>query len=297
MKTMNGAMNTIASRRRVSGLRRFYRVFFSRTIVRIGFVIIVLLILTAALAPVLSPYGPNVQNLGERLQGPSLHHLLGTDQYGRDTLSRIIYGSRISLLVGVVAVMIAAAIGITLGLMAGYFRGWVDQVIMRIIDAQMAIPPIMLVLVIAAVLGGGLRNVMVAIAVSMAPTYSRLIYGIVISAKEGDFVTAAKVIGASNRRTMFLHLLPNCFPPMMVLLTLNMGNAIMAEASLSFLGIGISPPTATWGSMVSDGYRVLLTNPLLSLAPGLCILLVVVGFNMVGDGLRDALDPRLRGRL
>jgi peptide/nickel transport system permease protein len=282
---------------RVNELRRFSRVFLGRAVVKAGFVVILLLVLTAILAPVISPYDPNAQSLKEVLAQPSGKHLLGTDQFGRDTLSRIIYGSQISLLVGIVAIFIAALIGITLGLLAGYFGGWVDQVIMRIIDAQMAIPPIMLVLVIAAVLGGGLKNVMISVGIGMIPVYCRMIYGLVISTKESDYITAAHVIGARNLRIMFLHLLPNCFPTLIVIMTLNMGNAIMAEASLSFLGIGISPPTATWGSMVADGYRYLISNPILSLAPGLCVLLVVVAFNMVGDGLRDALDPRLRGKL
>jgi peptide/nickel transport system permease protein len=282
---------------RVSEFKRFRRVFFGRAVVIAGFVVILLLVITAILAPVIAPFDPNAQSLNEVLAQPSMKHLLGTDQFGRDTLSRIIYGSQISLLVGIVAIFIAAVIGITLGLLAGYFGGWVDQVIMRIVDAQMAIPPIMLVLVIAAVLGGGLKNVMISVGIGMIPAYCRMIYGLVMSSKESDYITAAHVIGARNLRIMFLHLLPNSFPTMIVLVTLNMGNAIMAEASLSFLGIGISPPTATWGSMVSDGYRYLISNPVLSLAPGLCVLLVVVAFNMVGDGLRDALDPRLRGRL
>jgi peptide/nickel transport system permease protein len=283
--------------RPVGGLRRFSRVFFSRAIVKFGFAILLLVVLVAIFSPLVAPYDPTQQSLKETLAKPSSSHLLGTDQFGRDILSRMMFGSQISLLVGLVAIVIAGVIGITLGLLAGYFGGWVDQVIMRIIDAQMSIPPIMLVLVIAAVLGGGIKNVMISIGIGMIPTYCRLIYGLVLSTKETDFVTAAHVIGANNLRIMFFHLLPNCFPPMIVLLTLNMGNAIMSEASLSFLGIGISPPTATWGSMVNDGYHYLMTNPILSLAPGLAVLLVVVAFNLVGDGLRDALDPRLRGKI
>jgi peptide/nickel transport system permease protein len=166
---------------------------------------------------------------------------------------------------------------------------------MRFIDALMALPPLLLILAIAAVLGGGIFNVLVAIGIGLLPTYCRLMCGQILTLKESDYITAAKAMGASNLRIMFRHLLPNSFPPLLVLITLNMGTAILMEASLSFLGIGISPPTATWGAMVTSGYRYLLTNPLLSNMPGICILLVVLAFNMVGDGLRDALDPRLRG--
>lgn len=282
---------------RVREYKRFRRVFFTRAVVIAGVIVILVFVVIAILAPIISPYNPNKQNYSNILSQPSLQHLLGTDQFGRDTLSRIFYGSQISLMVGVVAVFIATVIGILMGLLASYFGGWVDQVIMRIIDCLMAIPPIMLTLVIAAVLGGGITNVMISIGISLMPPFCRLMYGLVLSAKESDYITAEHVIGAKNARIMLLHLLPNCIPPMIVLVTLNVGIAIIAEASLSFLGIGISPPTATWGSMVSNGYTYLMTNPLLSLAPGLCIVLVVVAFNMVGDGLRDALDPRLRGKL
>jgi peptide/nickel transport system permease protein len=279
----------------VSEYRRVVKVMSSRWVVVFGAIIILLLVLTAIFAPLLAPYDPIEPDLSSTLQQPSRDHILGTDALGRDVLSRIIYGSRISLQVGIIAISIAAVIGILLGLAAGYFGRWTNNVIMRIMDAVMAIPPLPLSLAIAALLGGGLRNVMISVGISLVPTYCRLMCGQVLTIKESDYITAAHVIGASDIRIMLRHLLPNSFPPLLVLVTLNMGIAILAEASLSYLGIGISPPAAAWGAMVSNGYRYLFTNPVISFAPGVAVMLVVLSFNMVGDGLRDALDPRLRG--
>jgi ABC-type dipeptide/oligopeptide/nickel transport system permease subunit len=200
-------------------------------------------------------------------------------------------------MVGIVAVTIAGTIGMILGLIAGYFGGWINTIIMRFTDALLAIPPIVLMLAIAAVLGGGLFNVLVALGISMMPTYCRLMCAQVASLKENEYVMAARSIGARNLRIILRHLLPNAFPPLFVLLSINLGTAIMMEATLSFLGIGIKPPVATWGAMVSVGYQYLLGNPLMSFAPGFAIMLVVLAFNMAGDGLRDALDPRLRGKI
>jgi len=282
---------------RVSEARRIFKVMFSRWVVIIGAVIILLLILTAIFAPFLTPYDPNKVNLEDSLQQPSSQHLLGTDQQGRDVLTRILYGSRIALIVGVVAVTASGAFGMFLGLLAGYFGGWVETIIMRITDAIMSLPPLVLMLAIAVMLGGGVPTVLIGLIVALMPSYCRLMCGQVISAKENDYIMASNVIGAGNFRIMFRHLVPNVFPPLLVLLTLDLGFAILTEASLSFLGIGINPPTATWGAMVSDGQRYLLTHPVLSLSPGLAIVLVVLAFNLMGDGLRDALDPRLRGRI
>jgi ABC-type dipeptide/oligopeptide/nickel transport system permease subunit len=270
---------------------------FSRWVVIIGAVIILLLMLLAIFAPLLTPYDPNKVQLEDSLQQPSWQHLLGTDQQGRDVLTRIIYGSRIAFIVGVVAVTASGALGMFLGLLAGYFGGWVEAIIMRITDAIMSLPPLVLMLAIAVMLGGGIPTVLMALGVALMPTYCRLMCGQVLSARENDYIMASNVIGAGNFRIMLRHLVPNVFPPLLVLLTLDLGFAILTEASLSFLGIGISPPTATWGSMVSDGQRYLITHPFLSLSPGLAIVLIVLAFNLVGDGLRDALDPRLRGRI
>jgi ABC-type dipeptide/oligopeptide/nickel transport system permease subunit len=185
----------------------------------------------------------------------------------------------------------------TLGLVAGYFGGMTFAVIMRLMDTIMALPMIALALVVASLLGGGQRNVMIAVSIALAPMYARIMCGQVLSVRENDYVIAGHAIGASDLRIMFGHVLPNCFPPLIVQMTMMMGTAILTEASLSFLGIGIEPPNAAWGAMVTDGYRYLVSNPTLSFAPGAAIMLVVYGFNMVGDGLRDALDPRLRGSL
>jgi peptide/nickel transport system permease protein len=280
---------------RISEWKRVTRVMFGRSVVIGGALVILGLALVAVFAPQISPYDPYETDLLAILAPPSKAHLLGTDEVGRDLLTRIIYGSRISLLVGIVAVSIGGIIGMGLGLIAGYAGGWINTIIMRVIDALLALPPLLLMLAIAVMLGGGLLNVLIALGIGIMPTYCRLMCGQVLSLKESDYITAARAIGASGLRIILQHLLPNAFPPLLVLITINLGTAIMMEASLSFLGIGILPPTATWGAMVSSGYRFLLTNPLVSFAPGVAILLVVLAFNMVGDGLRDALDPRLRG--
>ena len=280
---------------RVTWFKRFRRVFFSRWVVIFGLVVIVALIITAIFAPVIALYDPYELQLDNILAQPSSQHLLGTDSLGRDTLTRVIFGTRPSLLVGLVAITIAAGIGMSLGLIAGYFGGTIYVIIMRLIDTLMSIPMILLALTLAIVLGGGLRNIIIALGISMIPPYARVMCGQALSIKENDYIIAAHAIGGSNRHVMLRHLAPNCFPPLIVLMTMQIGGAILAESSLSFLGIGINPPTAAWGAMVNDGYRYLLTNPILSFAPGLAIMLVVFAFNMVGDGLRDALDPRLRG--
>ena len=293
--TINGTINE--TRPRVSGIRRFARVFFARRVVIFGLVIIIALLLTAVFAPFIVPYDPYQQNLDNILSKPNSKHLLGTDTLGRDTLSRIVYGSRTSLLVGVVAIFIAAAIGMLFGLIAGYFGGITNMLIMRFIDALMSFPMILLALTIAAILGGGLQNIILALGVSLIPPYTRLMCGQVLCIKTNDYVMAVRAMGAKNSRIMLRHVAPNCFPPLIVLMTMMMGSAILAEAGLSFLGIGITPPGAAWGAMVSEGRRYLLSTPVLSFAPGLAIMLVVFAFNMVGDGLRDALDPRLRGTI
>lgn len=280
---------------RVGEWRRFIRVFMGRGLVIFGFLIILILVLTAIFAPLIAPYDPQAPDLETRLSKPSAIHWLGSDSIGRDTLSRVIYGTRTSLLIGLVAVGIAAFIGLTLGLIAGFYGGWVYAVIMRVVDAIMAFPMILLAMVIAALLGGGIVNVIIALGVSMMPSYARLMSAQVMSIKQTDYVMAERSLGSSNIRIMFRHIAPNCLPPLIVLVTMMLGATILAEAGLSFLGVGIEPPMAAWGAMVSEGRGYLLSDPVLSIAPGGAIMLVVFAFNMVGDGLRDALDPRLRG--
>ncbi len=282
---------------RVSDFRRVMRLLLKRWVVVIGLVVILGVIIAAVFAGQLAPYNPYERNLPDRLLSPSWEHPLGTDSLGRDTLSRLIYGSRTALAVGVVAIGLAAIIGMTMGMIASYFGGVVYAIIMRLTDALMAFPLILKALVLAVLLGGGLNNVMLAIGISLSSTYCRLMSGLVLSVKENDYVLAARASASGNLRIMLRHILPNCFPPLIVLITLNMGGAILAEAGLSYLGVGINPPGAAWGAMVNDGYRYLLSNPILGLSPGVAIMLVVYAFNIVGDGLRDALDPRLRGTL
>jgi peptide/nickel transport system permease protein len=282
---------------RVSEWQRFQRTFFSRWIVIVGLVILLLTVFAAIFAPWLAPYDPYQQDLGNVLLQPCKEHLLGTDSLGRDTLSRLIYGSRTALIIGFVTTGVAAAIGITLGLLAGYFGGIINMVIMRLTDALMAIPPILLALVVAALLGGGIKNIIIALSIGTISMYTRVMHGLSLSVKENDYILAERAMGSSNTRIMVSHILPNALPPMIVLITLQLGFLILAEAGLSFLGIGIEPPFAAWGGMVYDGYHYLLSNPVLSFAPGAAIMLAVFAFNMVGDGLRDTLDPRLRGML
>jgi ABC-type dipeptide/oligopeptide/nickel transport system permease subunit len=262
-----------------------------------GLVVLLLLAFSAIFAPWLAPHDPYRGNLADSLAQPSRQYPLGTDIQGRCTLSRLIFGARTALLVGFGTVGIAAIVGSTLGLVAGHFGGLISMIIMRSMDALMGFPMLLLALVIAAVLGSGIHNVIIALSVATVPGYARTMYGLTLSIRENDYVMAQRAMGASNLRIVAGHILPNALPPMIVLVTLQLGTLILAEAGLSFLGIGIKPPGAAWGRMVSEGARYLRTNPILSVAPGLTIMLVVFAFNMVGDGLRDALDPRLRGLL
>lgn len=281
----------------ISEWERFKKAFFGRKVVRFGTVVIAFFVLIAILAPLITNYDPNAINLKDALKGPSSAHWFGTDSLGRDTYTRLIYGARTSLFVGLLSVFFASFIGIILGSIAGYYGGWTHAVIMRFIDALMAFPMLVLALVIAALLGGGVTNVIIALGVSLMPQYARLMCGQVLSVKESDYILAAKSLGASNFRIILSHVIKNSFPPLVVQMTLRLGRTILSESSLSFLGIGIQPPTASWGSMVASGRNYLEMLPILSFVPGLAIMLVVFAFNMVGDGLRDALDPRLRGRL
>lgn len=282
---------------RIKEWRRFSRVFFQRKLVLFGLVILSLLVFSAIFAPWLAPYDPYNGNPTDSLLQPSRKYLLGTDIQGRDALSRLIYGARTALMVGFVTTISAAIMGTMLGLIAGYFGGIIGTIVMRTMDALMGFPMLLLALLISAVLGSGIQNVIIALSVATLPGYARVIYGLTISIKETDYILAERSMGSDNWRIMLNHILPNTLPPMIVLITLQLGSIILAEAGLSFLGIGIRPPGAAWGSMVYDGYRFLLSNPILSFAPGLAIMMVVFAFNMVGDGARDALDPRLRGVL
>jgi len=280
---------------RMSETRRFFHVFLRRKLAVIGMVIIAILVLTAIFASLLTPFSPTKMDLKNKLKPPSSMHLLGTDSLGRDTLTRIIYGSRTSLIIGMAAIGIAIAIGLTLGLIAGFFGGLTHNIIMRLIDCLMTLPMILLALIIASLLGGGMKNVIIALGIGMIAAPCRVMCGVTMSIKQNDYILSARATGASSLRMMIKHVLPNAFPSLVVVITIGLGATILAEAGLSFLGVGIIPPTPAWGGMVNDGYKFLLTNPVLAISPGVAIMLVVFGFNMVGDGLRDALDPRLRG--
>jgi len=282
---------------RVSEWRRFRRVFFSRGVVVFGLVVLLVLFFTAIFATWLAPYDPYKPGTAESLAQPSLEHPLGSDILGRDTLSRLIYGSRTALMVGFISVFVAGIIGIPLGVIAGFVSGITNILIMRTMDALLCFPMLILALVMASVLGGGIQNVIIALSIATLPGYARVTCGLTLSLRENDYILAERAMGSSNLRTMLGHILPNAFPPLIVLMTMQLGGLILAEAGLSFLGIGIKPPDAAWGAMVNDGYNYLKTNPALSFAPCIAIMLVVFSFNMVGDGLRDALDPRLRGLL
>ena len=282
---------------RASEWRRFRRVFFSRGVVIFGLVVLVIVFFTAIFADWLAPYDPYKVGTAPALLRPSWEHWLGTDNLGRDSLSRLIYGSRTALQVGFVSVLISGMIGIPLGMIAGYSGTIINALIMRTMDALMCFPMLIFALVLAAILGDGIWNVIIALSVATIPGYARVTHGLTLSIKENDYILAQQSIGSSNFRTIFRHILPNAFPPLIVLMTMQLGGLILAEAGLSFLGIGIEPPGAAWGAMVNTGRGWLLSNPEMSFAPCIAIMLVVFAFNMVGDGLRDALDPRLRGLL
>ena len=261
--------------------------------------VIIVIILLAILAPVIAPYGEAEQDLLARLQGPSSAHWFGTDELGRDVLSRILYGSRVSLIIGIFPSIISLFIGIIMGLTSGYFGGWVDYVIMRLADIMLSFPSLLLTMVIMYTLGRfGSSIVCIFIALSLVgwASVARVVRSHTISLKESEYVEAAHSIGVSNFKIMMRHILPNCIPSLIVLYTMSVPSSILSESTLSFLGIGVQPPAASWGLMVNQSKQFLFTQPWLALAPSLAIMLVVLAFNFLGDGLRDVLDPYLQTR-
>ena len=263
-----------------------------------GIVILVAFILTALLAPVIVPNDPYTMKLEEPfLPLGSPGHPLGTDNFGRDMLSRLVYGARISLLIGVVVVSVAAVLGTVLGLMAGYYGGWADFVIMRMVEVFYSFPFLILVIAVMAILGPSIFNVMWVLGVVSWPSYARVVRAQVLSLKSSDFVSAARATGCGDARIIFKHILPNTMTPIIVQATLGIPNAILSSASLGFLGFGVQPPTPEWGSMVSQGKDYIMMNSNLIILPGLCIFVVVLCFNFIGDALRDTLDPRLAREL
>ena len=261
--------------------------------IRVGFVIVSIAVLAALLGPVLTPYDPAAQDLASRLEAPSLAHPFGLDELGRDILARILSGAQISLLVGLAVVSVSSVLGMLVGSVAGYFGGRVDDVISRIIDVLMAFPGILLAIALVAVLGPSLTNVVIALSVIGWVGYARLVRGQALRAREFDFVQAARALGAGSRRIVIRHILPTALPAVVVQATLGMAGAIIAEASLSFLGLGVQPPTPSWGTMLDAGRSHLFDAPHLTIFPGLAIAVLVLGFNFLGDGLRDRVDPKL----
>ncbi len=259
-----------------------------------GIVIICILVLAAIFAPLIAPSDPTGVHLSTRLKPPSRHFLLGTDDFGRDILSRIIFGARVSLEIGLIVVGLAGTIGFLIGSAAGYIRGKFDNIIMRAMDVILAFPPLVLALAVASFLGPDLKNTMLAIAFVQLPKYTRLARGEALSLRESLFVEAARATGVPPSRIILRHIMPNSLPPIIVIATLDLGQVILIAASLGFLGLGAQPPTPEWGLMVADARKYLTQAPWFATFPGLTILLTVIAFNVFGDGLRDTLDPRLR---
>lgn len=259
-----------------------------------GLIIIIFLVSIAVLAPVLVPHDPNEQRLEQALITPSIEYPFGTDDFGRCILSRVIFGARVSLEIGLIVTVISAVIGVILGLLAGFYGGIIDEIIMRIVDIFLAFPGLILALVIAGLLGPGMNNVILALSLVGWMGYARVVRGVVLAEKEKEFIESARSLGANNVYIMYRHLLPNILTPVIVMASIGIGHAILAAAGLSFLGLGEQPPTPVWGSMLNNGKAYLQSAPHLTIFPGLAIMITVLAFNFFGDGLRDLLDPKMQ---
>lgn len=279
-----------------SRVARFWHVLSRNRLTIWGLSIVLLMTVAAVAAPYIAPYDFDTVNVAERLQGPSAEHLLGTDQFGRDILSRMLYGARVSLVVGFGGVAIALVVGVFMGAVAGYYGGWIDEGLMRVMDILFAFPYIVLAVALLAMWGPSLRNIILVIGITRIPQFARVARGSVLSIKEMDYVLAARAVGQLERRILARHVLPNTLTPIVILATLSVATAILTESALSFLGMGIQPPRASWGTMIADGRRFMLDAPWIATFPGIAISLTILGYNLFGDGLRDALDPKMRGR-
>jgi len=277
----------------MKNFKRIMSVVFARKASLAGFIVIVLFVLVALFAKQLAPYDPGQINLRAKTVAPCWEHPLGTDKLGRDTLSRIISGSTVTLEIAIISVFIAGSIGCAFGLISGYYGGIVDAIIMRFTDALTCIPKMALAMTLTFALGRNTFSLMVAIGLASVPGYIRLVRGQVFKVKSCDYIQAQTIIGTNRIKILFSEILPNCISPLIVYATTNLGASIITESSLSFIGCGVQPPAAAWGSMVEDGFSLIRVYPYLSIFPGLAILIVVLAFNMFGDGLRDALDPRI----
>ncbi len=260
----------------------------------LGLAILLLLILASLAAPFLTPYDPEKLTLTDALIHPNLEHPLGTDHLGRDVLARILYGGRLSLMIGFLAVAIGLLVGIPLGAISGYYGGWVDMIIQRVADILLSFPSILLALSLVAALGVGLRNVIISVGISTIPSFIRLVRGSVLSIREQTYVEAARSVGVRDWDIIWRHILVNAMAPVIVQATLNLGSTLLVAAGLGFLGLGVQPPTPEWGAMLGEGRQYIFSASYMATFPGLAIFLAVLGFNLLGDGLRDALDPRLR---
>jgi peptide/nickel transport system permease protein len=285
---------TVEAAARAGGLRRWWRRFARNRGAVFGLAVLALIVLMSVFAPVLAPYDPIAQGVGPPLQRPSLEHWAGTDSFGRDLLSRIIYGARIALIVGVVSVVLAMVIGVTLGLAAGYYGGWLDIVVMRVMDGLFAFPIIILAIAMMAIMGFGVLNVIIAVAVGFIAPFARVTRADVLAVKEEPYVEAARLAGVSGPAIIARHVLPNVMAPIIVQAALRVSGAIITESGLSFLGLGPPPPNPVWGSMIAEGRNFIVMAPHVSTFPGIALMLAIVGLNLLGDGLRDTLDPRLR---
>ncbi len=277
-------------------LKVFWRYFKRNRLAVGGLVVIVIMFLIAGTASFIAPYDPGRTEVSMKLKPPSLHHFLGTDQLGRDVFSRMLFGSRVSLSVGFVAVAISICIGILVGAVAGYYGGWVDSVMMRFVDMMLCFPSIFLILTVVALLGPSLFKVMVVIGITSWMGTSRFVRAEFLSLRERDFTQAARALGVKDFRIIFRHILPNALAPVFVTATLDVATAILVEAGLSFLGFGVQPPAPSWGNILTEGRTYIFDAWWLTVFPGLAILITVLSFNLLGEGLRDAIDPRLRGR-
>lgn len=287
-------METVDIQESVSPWKIVARRFIRRPGAMLGLSIVILMILLATFSQLIAPYDPVKMNPSDTLQSPSRNHIMGTDIYGRDVFSRIVYGARYSLQIGIVSVLIGASIGMILGFISGYLGGTVDEFIMRIMDIMLAFPGILLALTLVAFLGASLTNLVIALGIASIPQYTRLVRGTVLSARNNLHVEAARALGTSTFRIATWHILPSILSPLIVVATLGIAWSIMNGAALSFLGLGAKPPTPEWGIMLSEGRDYLRLAPWISTFPGLAIMLLVIGINLVGDGLRVALDPRMR---
>ena len=274
---------------------RFYD-FRRNRLALVGIIIVISVLVVAALAPLIQVHDPLQQNISNRLQTPSWEHWFGTDHLGRDVWSRIVHGSRVALMVGILAVGIGVIFGTPIGAISGYYRGKVDEVIMRIMDSLLAFPPILMALVVVTILGSSLFNTMIAIGVDYIPRFARVIRGSVLSEREKEYVEAGRMVGESDLSILFRQILPNSLSPLIVQATVFIAYAMLTEAALSFLGLGIQPPNPSWGSMLNEAKLFIESDPYLAIIPGLAISITVLGFNLFGDGLRDILDPRLAKR-